>query len=176
MWYRWKADVSDTAIDNIIKFAETVEPTTGKISSQDIVNTEVRSSIIRWLNHPDITSLLHKYVVIANNNVFSVDLNGHCDIQFTEYHASEKAHYDWHHDIHWTSPLNSDRKLSIVVQLSDPSEYEGGEFEFFECENPDAKEKGSVIVFPSYLRHRVTPVTKGIRRSLVAWFSGPRWR
>lgn len=176
LWYRWKGDVSDSAIENIIKLAESVDPQEGRISNEDIVNSEVRSSIIRWIRHPDVTALLHNYVHIANNDVFGVNLNGHCDVQFTEYHASKKAHYDWHHDVNWQNPLNFDRKLSVVIQLTDPSEYEGGDFEFFECENPDIKEKGSVVVFPSYLRHRVTPVLSGVRKSLVAWFSGPRWR
>ena len=71
-----------------------------------------------------------------------------------------------------------DRKLSVTVQLSDPSEYEGGGFEFLECPNPDesSRKKGTVLVFPSYLKHRVLPVTKGTRKSLVAWFEGPRWK
>jgi PKHD-type hydroxylase len=65
----------------------------------------------------------------------------------------------------------------MTVQLSDPSEYEGG---LFKIENQEIplwyREKGTVMVFPSYLRHRVEPVTRGVRRSLVAWFEGPRWR
>ena len=69
----------------------------------------------------------------------------------------------------------SSRKISIVVQLSDPLEYEGGELQISDggtnrvCE----KTKGTIIIFPSYLLHRVTPVTKGTRRSLVLWVTGP---
>lgn len=64
------------------------------------------------------------------------------------------------------------------MQLSDSSEYEGGSFEFMEVEQPqeEAKTKGTALIFPSYLQHRVTPVTEGVRKSLVAWFSGPRWQ
>ena len=72
-----------------------------------------------------------------------------------------------------------DRKLSITVQLSDPTEYEGGDFYFAAGENPDMeamRKKGSVMVFPSYMVHAVKPVTKGVRRSLVCWFEGDRWR
>ena len=59
----------------------------------------------------------------------------------------------------------------------DTSEYEGGDFEFDEVKTTaDFRSKGTVLVFPSYLRHRVLPVTSGIRRSLVAWFVGPRWK
>lgn len=72
-------------------------------------------------------------------------------------------------------PGKANRKLSLVCQLSDPSEYEGGEFQI----NPGGsilvpeRTKGTVIIFPSYLVHRVAPVTKGTRRSLVLWVEGP---
>ena len=70
-----------------------------------------------------------------------------------------------------------DRKLSVVVQLTDPDEYEGGEFKFKYVEQPEGfNNRGSVLVFPSYLEHCVTPVTKGTRHSLVTWIEGPRWR
>jgi PKHD-type hydroxylase len=68
------------------------------------------------------------------------------------------------------------RKISVVIQLSDPTEYEGGELQVMNGEEPYRvcnKEKGSLIMFPSFLLHRVTPVTKGCRRSLVLWISGP---
>jgi PKHD-type hydroxylase len=71
-------------------------------------------------------------------------------------------------------PRKARRKLSLVCQLSDPSEYEGGELQINTGEifTPE-KQKGTVILFPSYLLHRVTPVTKGTRRSLVLWIEGP---
>ena len=70
-----------------------------------------------------------------------------------------------------------DRKLSISIQLSDKLDYEGGNFEFEDITSSmDFKEIGTIIIFPSYLRHRVTKVTSGIRRSLVAWFYGPNWK
>jgi PKHD-type hydroxylase len=70
------------------------------------------------------------------------------------------------------------RKLSVVLQLSDPSEYEGGDLEIMNCSEPTQvkKEKGLVTAFPSFMLHRVTPVTKGIRRTLVVWLTGPRFR
>lgn len=93
------------------------------------------------------------------------------EIQYTEYEESYQGFYDWH-----TDAGNNNRKLSIVVQLSDPAEYEGGELQVQNGEHPYRvcnKEKGGMIVFPSFLLHRVTPVTKGCRRSLVIWISGP---
>ena len=91
--------------------------------------------------------------------------------------SCQGSFYDWHYDVNWKGESAYDRKLSICVQLCNPSEYEGGNFEFDEVKTTaDFRSKGTVLVFPSYLRHRVLPVTSGIRRSLVAWFVGPRWK
>ena len=115
---------------------------------------------------------------ISMSVISKCQLENICDIQFTEYHANKGGHYDWHIDVNWNGNEARDRKLSVTVQLSDTSEYEGGGFEFIECQTPDASSrlKGTVLVFPSYLQHRVLPITSGTRKSLVAWFEGPRWQ
>ena len=94
-------------------------------------------------------------------------------IQYAEYHDADQGFYDWHIDV---TPTKSRRKLSIVVQLSDPSEYDGGELQIQTgLLEPVTigKTKGLAVVFPTYLLHRVTPVTRGVRRSLVCWIDGP---
>lgn len=93
-------------------------------------------------------------------------------LQLLEYTSNEtKQHYDWHVDIGGDSSYG--RKISMVVQLSDPSEYDGGELQVDEGKPVTMpKERGSVILFPSYMRHRVTPVTRGTRWSLVIWVQG----
>ena len=110
-----------------------------------------------------------------------MDLRYVNEIQFTKYIGNPNApgKYDWHHDVDWAESRAFHRKLSIVFQLSDKSNYEGGDFEFdptLPQLPPEALEQGSVIVFPSFHRHRVTPVTSGIRHSLVTWVEGPHWR
>ena len=139
---------------------------------------EIRRSQIAWLNHiPEIRDSLFNFVIEANRKAFCFDVQNAADVQFTEYHASEKGHYDWHEDWDPFDGRPYQRKLSITVQLSDPDEYEGGDFELSRIELPDwRKEKGTILIFPSFLSHRVTPVTEGVRRSLVAWFEGPSWR
>jgi len=176
-WQLWSGAVSSEKIDSIISHAELEPAERGGVFSHSDVNGEVRSSTIRWLQEISIRDFLWEYVKQANINAFGFDIMNCAEMQFTEYHASEGGHYDWHHDINWDSDLPSDRKISVTVQLSDPSEYEGGDFQFDECETPaGSRAKGTVLVFPSYLRHRVLPVTRGTRKSLVAWFHGPRWR
>jgi len=137
---------------------------------------KVRKSRVTFLKRSDfgyIYDMLFRIIESCNNDVYNFALTGLSeDIQFTEYDASYEGHYAWHTD---TGVEASTRKLSVVVQLSDPSEYEGGEFQY-KIGNEDStvpKEKGSVIVFPSFLLHRVTPVTKGTRRSLALWVTGP---
>ena len=109
--------------------------------------------------------LLWNYAEAANHSAFFVSVMPVGDIQFTEYHGGEGGFYDPHIDVNWCNTERPyDRKLSITVQLSEPAEYEGGDFSFSNVENPDLeamRKKGSVLVFPSYLTHGVSPVTKG---------------
>jgi PKHD-type hydroxylase len=114
----------------------------------------------------------------ANNNAFGFDLNLMREIQFTEYRAENEDHYKWHEDLSWRVNKASHRKLSVVIQLSDQGDYEGGDLELqHEAPEPEAlKRQGTVIVFPSFHSHRVTPITKGVRYSLVAWYEGPKFK
>ena len=101
-------------------------------------------------------------------------------MQYTNYDSSIEGHYGWHQDTDFLEEGYDARKVSVVIQLSDPSEYEGGEFQFYIEEEivspPQFKTKGTVIVFPSFLKHRVTKVTKGSRNSLVSWIMGPHFK
>jgi len=171
-WQMFTKAVSDTIVDDIIKIAgKTMEASTFNNSKED-----VRKSRVAWINDKRILNLLYDYVDMSNRNAFKVNINKKADIQFTEYLATEGGHYNWHHDIDWNRNDGLDRKLSVTVQLSNPAEYEGGDFTFNECESPtQSKEKGTVLIFPSYLQHKISPVTKGTRRSLVAWFEGSKW-
>ena len=136
----------------------------------------IRRSKICWLSDKWIKMLLWEYVLKANK-AFQIDIENNSEVQFIEYRDNEKGHYDWHHDVNWNGQDGMDRKLSVTIQLSDSNEYFGGNFEFDEIKtNVDFKPQGTEIIFPSYLRHRVSPVTFGTRRSLVAWYYGPKWR
>lgn len=145
----------------------------------------VRKSEIRWLNAYDqetrfIVETLWNFAIDANRSHFGFDLNYLRDIQYTTYNADVAAKYDWHQDTFWLNPTANHRKLSIVVQLSEPDEYEGGEFqidsEFGILDQNVIKQRGTVMVFASFMKHRVTPVTSGVRRSLVCWVEGPKFR
>ena len=139
----------------------------------------IRRSRVAWLPadepHTWIYDKLAAVVARANRR-YQFDLIGFTeDLQFTEY--ADGAFYTWHQD-----GLDGDlavRKLSMVVQLSDPDHYAGGDLEFFAMDGDEPAEmrsRGTVVVFPSFEFHRVTPVVQGTRRSLVCWVGGPAFR
>lgn len=113
---------------------------------------------------------LYKVLSDCNDRWYQFDLSCFGEgFQFTKY--TEGQFYDWHQD------MIGNRKLSIVVQLSSPDDYEGGGLEFFNMKNKEVcSSQGSVILFPSFELHRVKKVEKGIRHSLVVWVWGPAFR
>jgi PKHD-type hydroxylase len=149
-----------------------------------------RDSNIVWLNDPWIYNEIHPYIRLANINAgwnFEWDYSESC--QFTKYKKNQ--YYDWHvdswddvyDDKHNENYKGKIRKLSVTCSLSKPEDYEGGELEFdFGSEEPnkehkiktcsEIKDQGSLVIFPSFINHRVKPVTKGARYSLVMWNLG----
>ena len=150
---------------------------------------KVRESMIKWIPETEEWSWLYNRMISmaieANEAKFHFDLHSSLEmVQYTEYYASEKGHFDWHQDL-GIGDRPSKRKISITIQLSESDEYEGGDFliatggsgtgkldNFHVC----PKGKGVGILFPSYKMHRVTPVTKGVRKSLVLWIGGSHFR
>lgn len=172
-WLYWHKAIDTSKILDIAE-RETVQDAT----TFGGMNEQYRRSKIAWLSgNEEIMEVLWPYVKAAANTI-DVDVEAMADFQYTEYHGSQEAKYDWHHDVDWNNNNGRDRKLSVTVQLSDPEDYEGGHFEFAEVEqpNPECRDKGTILIFPSYLQHRVAPVTSGVRKTLVAWFEGPTWR
>ena len=112
----------------------------------------------------------------CNRLFFCVDVVGvEANIQLARYDSSNSGFYDWHTDFAGIRPL---RKLSISIQLSRPEDYEGGNLELMYGPQPRMldRTRGAFLIFPSFMLHRVTPVTRGVRWSLVAWILGRRWR
>ncbi len=141
----------------------------------------VRSSKIFWTRRePERTQWMYDRVADAvttwNDASFRFDIRG-CPEQFqlTCYEVGQM--YDWHQDL-GRGPT-SRRKISITTLLSNPTSFDGGNLEFFVSDvfRPAPKlAPGDAVLFPSFMKHRVTPVTRGARWSLVAWFTGPPLR
>ena len=198
-WYFQRA-IPERICDDIVRYGKSLQDqmaVTGGYGNRPLNKNQVkdlkkkRNSDIVWMNDRWIYKEIQPYVHQANANAgwnFQWDFSESC--QFTKY--TKGQFYDWHCDS-WDKPYIKEsvndmthgkiRKLSVTVTLSDPKEYEGGELEFdFRNKDPDKKRnvlkckeilpKGSLVVFPSFVWHRVCPVTKGERKSLVIWNLG----
>jgi len=150
-----------------------------------------RISDTSWTNEQWAIDLVWPYMLEANENAgWNYDITAVESMQITKYKPG--SFYAWHRDgpsdclSVYNMPDNKFmhgkvRKLSMTILLN--GNYQGGEFQFShynkldnKIETPDFKNAGSVIVFPSWIEHQVTPVTKGTRYSLVAWFVGPPFK
>jgi|TARA_R110000822_G_scaffold305178_1_gene430776 PKHD-type hydroxylase len=205
-WY-FKSALTPKFCSDVINFAsqkKEVLARTGGYGNKNLSKKEIkdikkiRNSDLVWLDDAWIYKELHPFVHEANKLAgwnFEWDRSENC--QFTKYKLNQ--YYDWHCDS-WKEPYDRKsithpdhgkvRKLSMTCQLTDGSEYEGGELEFdFRDYAPPMREEikhlkrckeiltqGSIIIFPSHVWHRVKPVTKGIRYSLVVWHLGKPFR
>lgn len=163
-------------VEEIMKLGNTSKPTSSLLVDGRYT-PQYRDSYSGWIPHNDETRWIYeklKDVVIEANSFFNFNITHFGEpLQFTRY--EEGNHFDWHTDL--GSGLTKKRKLSIVVQLTDEFFYEGGDLQLFTHRDvPMCREKGCVIIFPSYKEHRVTPVKRGIRHSLVTWATGPSFR
>lgn len=143
-----------------------------------------RSAVCRWLRAYDGTVLLwavrmQGLMQQANAEYFGVDCQPFTTFQHTEYAAASAGHHDWHEDCNWGVNASGpyDRKLTGVVLMTDPGQFSGGELMLDRCRGAKLElRQGDLIVFPAFVKHRVSPVTSGVRHSLVAWCYGPNWR
>lgn len=139
---------------------------------------ESRQCDVSWIAELDwVSTIFTHYFHIANREIFEYDLTEMESVQVTRY---DKNHfYGWHSDYGTSADKGLTRKLSMSIILSDPEEYSGGKLQFIDyqgkVQNVD-KTRGTVVVFDSRTPHRVTPVLRGQRISLVAWMMGPKLR
>lgn len=174
----WANTFTADECDRIIELADcnmVDGPIDGRVSY-------VRQSSVRFLHPSSVTQWIFQritdIVIKTNYEYFGFDLTGMVEgLQFTRYDSPD-GHYGWHCDM---GPDSVPRKLSLTIQLSDPDSYIGGDLQL----SPGGsiveaqvagRERGRAFLFPSWMPHRVTPVTEGTRYSLVAWVTGPPFR
>jgi PKHD-type hydroxylase len=180
-YYFFPKGFSEEEVNKIISYEKdgsinTKEGTTFSGNSND----SVRKSEVGWIPHNQqfhwVYERMGRMVAEANDKMWNFHLAGMSEqIQYAVY-PPNGGHYDWHIDMGRDN--YSRRKISITTQLTDPDEYEGGEVQLKIGSGDQAipKGKGMTIIFPSYLLHRVTPVSKGHRRSLALWVTGPPFK
>ncbi len=155
------------------------------------IEKDIRESKVRFVKRdPDNRWVFDKFNHLINNineEYYGFDLYGYDSFQYTVYDGMFQGHYDWHSDLLYGFELGDTlhnsmtRKLSLVMLLNEPEvDFKGGELQLnvgreSEAFNVNLK-KGSVAIFPSFVLHRVKPVLYGIRKSLVIWVEGPKYR
>jgi PKHD-type hydroxylase len=192
-YYYFEGALSKEFCDQIIENGKKQVEEKASVTKDDTRDlSKVRDSSIAWMQDLWIYEKINPYILHANKEAgWNFELVGSESCQFTVYR--EQQHYDWHQDS-FSEPFNRlgsydhgmIRKLSVTISLEDGDSYEGGDLEFDLRNRPDsqsvietakpARKKGSIIVFPSFVWHRVTPVTKGTRYSLVIWNIGPPFK
>lgn len=180
----WEDGFTDLEIQQIINVCESRPSKDGEVgvsTETNDVDSKVRRSKISWLDFQQDSAWIYDKIAYIvrnlNGQYYKFDIHGFVeDMQYTVYDSSNQGHYDWHRDI--GNRQSAPRKLSFVLQLSDPGSYEGGDLEIFSSLEPQKikKQKGFAVMFPSYVLHRVTPVTSGVRRTLVVWVAGPAFK
>ena len=186
---RWKSLIVETTTPlftpeqcQLIINAGRSEPVQdGQVGGGDkgVVDTKTRTSHISWIpfnKMPEMYSTLEQIVNKTNNNHFGFEgVKITEQAQYTEYPAG--GFYDWHIDSDVVG-INEPpvRKISMTCLLSHESEFEGGGLELISDGKIAKPKQGHAIFFASYIRHRVIPITKGIRKSLVMWFGGPSFK
>ncbi len=181
-WVMWEQELSADTCEKIIEACSDLESHGATTVGTDGLDPR-RITQVSWLSIGDekfswIRDIVEEYTHKAGE-IFNVDLTELQPIQFTEYNYVG-SHYDMHHDVEWDNQRGNHRKVSLVLQLSDSEDYEGGDFKFHEhISSPDSealRKRGTIIAFLSYNPHCVEPIITGQRKSLVAWHLGPRWK
>lgn len=175
----WEGGFSTQELDWLQRLAKNAEKKAmaGNIKNEEHLS-KVRRSNVDWLQKNNETEWLFgrlSHIVSSlNAQYYNFDLTGFGEaLQLTNYDCDNEGMYNWHQD--YGSDNAPSRKMSLTLQLTDPSQYEGGNLQLMTSMQPInvPKQRGLVTVFPSFAVHQVAPVTRGSRQSLVAWITGP---
>jgi PKHD-type hydroxylase len=176
-YWAWPGELNDSLCKAIIEEGNKLAEIEATVSGKNLISKSIRQSAISWFPEESwVADIISGYVKRANKLAGWNFVLDNCDkIQFGKYTSG--SFYIWHRD---TINRPRYRKLSVTIQLSDTVDYSGGDFEMRDLWDKrninfkeDIRQKGTIIIFPSMLKHQVTEVTEGTRHSLVQWHNGP---
>jgi PKHD-type hydroxylase len=144
----------------------------------------IRSTQVAWVHRnaqtEDLYLRMEAVVLRLNADLFHFDLSGLTTMQYAVYRREEAGYFDWHNDYgrYRGDPGQEPRKITMSLQLSDGASYEGCDLEVRAAHPVDVapRELGTLFAFRANALHRVTPITRGVRKSLVIWAAGPEFR
>jgi PKHD-type hydroxylase len=179
-YYYINEAISKKDCDEFIDKYKEAEFTQGKIYKSEIPELKHRNNKIHWITEANnlLVRALWSYILEFNSHHFNLILNGYETVQLARY--DKNCFYGWHQDTTRNEKEGNKptRKLTVMIQLSKPEDYEGGKFQLFngmrELEEPPIQNQGSLVIFDSTEWHRATEITEGVRYSLTMWANGPK--
>jgi PKHD-type hydroxylase len=178
---QWDDVLSAAELAAIEKYGDSLTPQKAELSGGRAGYDDIRITHVAWIARNAETAWLYQrledIVLRLNSAFFRYELFGLAEsFQYTVYHGSQGSHFDWHKD--HGNAREEPRKISLSLQLSDGAFYEGCDLELHAGGEIQTvpRRRGTLIAFPSYVLHRVTPIRKGVRKSLVIWAAGPQFR
>jgi PKHD-type hydroxylase len=179
----WHGLFSDAELDAITRYGDNLALEEAELSAGSGYEA-VRKTRVAWVGRNPETEFFHRRleeaVLLLNARFFRFDLSGLADFQYALYGGAQGGHFDWHKDYgrDAADPYREPRKLTLSLQLSHPSDYEGCELQVRAGNKIDIapKTRGALVAFPANVLHQVTPIRKGVRKSLVIWAVGPEFR
>ena len=155
-------------VEQIIELGDALVLSEGKVGKEDRVDHSIRDSRIAWIHPNTETHWLFSRAILVFKS--SLPFSSLQSMQYTVY-DSKGSHYDWHRDIGSGDEIMKARINVAVLQLSDPGDYKGGVLQIkHEDQVIDVmKMRGMTTTFPIQLEHKVTPVTSGVRKTLIMW-------
>lgn len=189
----WKNAFSTKQLDDLEKFCgnhELFESVVMVEKEKLDSDKNIRISKVRFFEKTDEISwafdIFNNAAERLNNDFYQFDLYGYKEFQYTLYDGNDKGKYDWHADTILDNAVpdvmksESTRKLTMIMLLNNRSDFVGGDFQLNVADQNSPvtvdMERGTIIAFPSFMIHRVTPVLSGIRKSIVIWVEGPKFR
>ena len=180
----WQGLFNDAELDAIAQLGDSLALEKAELSVGGQGYEDIRRTLVAWMERGPETELLYRRmeeaVLALNARFFRFDLSGLASFQYALYGGTEGGHFDWHKDYGRDpgDPAREPRKLTLSLQLSDASDYEGCELQVRAGNQIDTapRARGTLIAFPANVLHQVTPIRAGTRKALVVWAVGPEFR
>jgi len=180
----WQGLFSTKELDDIVRLGDALALEKAELSGGGLGYDNIRATQVAWVPRSPLTETLYRRleeaVLELNARFFRFDLSALAMFQYALYGGPEGGHFDWHKDYGRdpTDPAQEPRKLTLSLQLSEASDYEGCDLEVRAGNQIDSapRTRGSLVAFPANVLHQVTPIRSGARRALVIWAVGPEFR
>lgn len=177
----WKNVFSPEELDAVEAMGDALMPMRAELGDRKDIPKDLRVTRVAWMRRNAenewLYARLEEVVLQLNQQFYGFDLYGLIEsFQYTIYDDKEGGHYNWHIDL--PGPEVAFRKISLSLQLTDPTRYKGCDLELQAGDGFCIAERarGTLIAFPSFVLHRVSPIESGVRKSLVIWAAGPPFR